>query len=156
MNPKLQTANLIRQMLPPYKRQPVRLGFLRSLAEPLQILFAEFDTWRDDIRLRINVNSQVKVLEGYLRRKYCEPVAIKIVTYEDGLLPVGLETEGMMPEISDDQTRMAAVALSGEIREAFGNADFLVYVPEGLDTEQVRADIERYKQVLTRYKIIQN
>lgn len=158
MNPKLNIDNLVRQLLPPHKRQPVRLLILRVFAGRLKTLFGEFDQWRDDTRMMVNVDSQVKVLEGYLRVKYREPISIKIVTFDDGLLLVGLEEEGetFMPAISDDNEQPADVPLVNEIRERFGDADFLVYIPAGVDVDLIRAEIERYKRALAKYNIIQN
>lgn len=149
--------NLIRQLLPPHKRQPVRLALLRAFAAPLAELFASFAAWRADTRMMINVNSQVKVLEGYLRKKYNQPIAIKIETYADGLLIVGFEQEGelMTPVIGEEnEDRTAEIPKDEhEVRERFGDVDFIVYVPQTIDLNAIRADIEKYKQVLTRYKI---
>lgn len=150
--------NLVRQLLPPHKRQPVRLSLLRAFIAPLSQLFASFADWRSDTRMMINVNSQVKVFEGYLRKKYNEPVTIKIITFDDGLLLVCLENEGILlqPDIGLEAEKKIDVPLDGEIRDRFGDADFIVYIPAGLDAGLIRAEIEKYKQALTKYKIIQN
>lgn len=154
---KISFINLVRQLTPPHKRQPVRLTLLRAFVAPLQLLFNSFDKWRSDTRMMINVNSQVKVFEGYLRKKYNEPITIKIVTFDDGLLMVCLETEGTLqqPDIGLEDEETIDVPLDGEIREKFGDADFIVYIPAGLDVNLIRAEIEKYKQALTSYKIIQ-
>lgn len=163
MTPKINFARLAEQLLPWTKRQPVRLTLLGSMTTRLDELFTEFDLWRDDIRMLVNVNSQVAVLEGYLRKKYRQPIAIKIVTYDDGALPVGLEEEGDTfrvdtPLDGQEAAQMPPpeVPLESEIREHFGDADFIVYIPTGVDIDMIRADIERFKQALTLYKIIQN
>lgn len=150
--------NLVRQLLPPHKRQPVRLSLLRAFIAPLSQLFASFADWRSDTRMMINVNSQVKVFEGYLRKKYNEPVTIKIITFDDGLLMVCLENEGILlqPDIGLEAEKKIDVPLDGEVRDRFGDADFIVYIPAGLDINLIRAEIEKYKQALTKYKIIQN
>lgn len=151
-------TNLVRQLLPPHKRQPVRLSLLRAFIAPLTQLFASFTVWRGDTRMMINVNSQVKVFEGYLRKKYNEPVTIKIITFDDGLLLVCLENEGVLlqPDVGLTDEKRIDVPLDGEIRDRFGDADFIVYIPAGLDINLIRAEIEKYKQALTKYKIIQN
>lgn len=108
--------------------------------------------------MMINVNSQVKVFEGYLRKKYDEPIKIKIVTFDEGLLLVGLVEEGMtmMPEIGlEGEDHFTGVPLDGEVRERFGDANFIVYIPITVDVNVIRAEIEKYKQALTIYKIIQ-
>lgn len=159
MNPVINILNLARQLLPPHKRQPVRLALLQSFLNPLETLFKEFNTWRANARMMINVNSQVKVFEGYLRKKYNQPIAIKIVTFSDGLLLVGLSNEGeaMKPAIGlKSEKRPAEVPLRTEIRDRFGDVDFIVYIPSSVDINMIRAEIEKYKQALVTYKIIQN
>lgn len=159
MNLSVNLLNLVQQLLPPHKRQPIRLTLLRSFLQPLETLFDNFDLWRDNTRMMVNVNCQVKVFEGYLRKKYNEPIAIKIITFDDGLLTIGREEEGlamMKPIGLDDENQFAEIALDGELRIQFGNADFMVYIPTGLDINLIMAEIEKYKQALTRYKIIQN
>lgn len=158
MNPKLHLDNLVRQQLPAHKRQPNRLRVLRALLTPLRELFAQFDAWRTDIRMRINVNSQVIILEGYLRKKFNEPITIRIVTFDDGLLPVGYQAEGrtMMQPVGFHPESLPLVPFAGELQTLFGDADFIVYIPAGLDIEAVRAEIERYKKATAIYKIIQN
>lgn len=155
---KINYNNLIRQLLPPHKRKPVRLILLRAFIRPLADLFSSFDEWRSDTRMMVNVNSQVKVFEEYLRRKYNEPVRIKIVTFDDGLLMICLEHEGiaLQPEIGFPDEKMVDIPLDGEIRANFGDVDFIVYIPSGLDITMIRAEIEKYRQALIRYKIIQN
>lgn len=154
MNTKVKYSNLVRQLVPAHKRQPVRLWWLRGLTAPLQVLFDAFDKWRSDTRMVVNVTSQVAVFEGYLRKKYGHPVTIKLVTYSEGGLHVGLEREGQHVAVGYDD-RGEAVPLEGEIRQLFGDADFIVYIPADVDAESVRADIERFKTALTRYRISQ-
>ncbi|WP_018669021.1 hypothetical protein [Bacteroides gallinarum] len=158
MNLKMNCRNLFRQLLPPHKRQPVRIGFLCVFASLLQKLFDSFTAWREDTRMMINVNSQVKVLESYLRKKYNEPVDIRIETFNNGLLLVGLESEGrtMWPEISlEDERQTRPVPLENEVRDKFEGVNFIVYIPEGIDRTLVEIDIEKFKQALITYKIIQ-
>lgn len=158
MNPNINISNLIRQLLPPHKRKNNRLALLKGFVKPLESLWESFFEWRGNTRMMVNVNCQVKIFEGYLRKKYREPISIKIITFSDGLLIVGLEEEGttMMPPIGLETESMVDVPLDGEIRERFGDADFIVYIPAGVDVNLIRAEIENYKQALTKYKIIQN
>ncbi len=155
---RIHYRNLVRQLLPTHKRQPVRLWWLRGLVAPLGALFASFDKWRSDTRMIVNVNSQVAVFEGYLRKKYGEPIAIRVVTFDDGMLRVSLRAEGdtlrLRTGLRDEATR-ETVPLRGEIRAQFGDADFIVYIPLAVDVDMIRAEIERFKQALVQYKIIQ-
>lgn len=158
MNPKLNIDNLVRQQLPAHKRKPKRTAFLRALLAPLRELFAGFDAWRSNTRMMVNVNSQVIVLEGYLRKKFGEPIAIRIVTFDDGLLPVCYEKEGrtMMQPVGFYPESSPEVPFSGEVQTLFGDADFIVYIPSNLDIELIRSEIEKYKKATAVYKIIQN
>ena len=157
MNPKINIDNLVRQLVPPHRRQPVRLGILCGLLYPLRQLWEWFELWRDDIRLRINVNSQVMVLEGYLRNKYNDN-RITIASSNDGLLWVGLVVEGdlYMPKFGllGAGEQVIYVPLLWE-SGASGDVDFFVYIPEGVDIEVIRAEIERYRQAGVTYEIIQ-
>ena len=157
MNSKINYQNLIRQLLPPHKRQKTRIRLLKGFISPLQKLFSDFNTWRENSRMMVNVNSQVKILEGYLRKRYQESISIKIVTFNNGLMLTGLESEGntMWPVIGLTDEELKAIPLENEIHDKFDGADFIVYIPEGVDKMLIESEIEKYKQVLTTYKIIQ-
>lgn len=157
MNAKINYQNFIRQLLPPHKRQKTRIRLLHCFIAPLQQLFSDFNTWRENSRMIINVTSQVKILEGYLRKKYNESISIKIVTFNNGLMLVGLEKEGntMWPVIGLTGEEMKTVPLENEIRDKFDGADFIVYIPDNVNKMLIESEIEKYKQVLTTYKIIQ-
>lgn len=154
---RINYRNLVRQLLPAHKRQPVRLWWLRGLVSPLSGLFGDFDRWRSNTRMLVNVSSQVAVFEGYLKRKYNEPIAIRVSTFNDGALMVALEVEGQGVDIAlhREMNPAVAVALQGEVREQFGDADFIVYIPAGIDAEEIRAEIERFKLAQMRYRIVQ-
>lgn len=116
------------------------------------------DLFHLDGTVERNVNSQVKVLEGYLRKKYNEPLGIKVATFDAGLLNVGLEIEGetMMVWFGlSSEEQLKGVPLKDELRDKFTETDFVVYIPAGLDKLRVEADIEKYKLALVTYKIIQ-
>lgn len=157
MNLKMNCPNLVRQLLPPHKRQPVRLKWLIGLLALLQRLFDSFDVWRKGTRMLVNVNSQVKVLEGYLRKKFND-VNIRIVTFNNGLLLVGLISEGrtMWPEIGlAKEKQMKLIPLENEVCDKFGGVNFIVYIPTTVDKQQIELEIDKYKQALITYKIIQ-
>lgn len=154
---KINYRNLVRQLIPAHKRQPVRLWWLGRLIAPLETIWAAFDKWRSDTRMMINVNSQVAVFEGYLRRKFDEPVAIRVVTFDDSALMVSLEVEaqGVDFALESEDDPFVEVALYGEVREKFGNADFIVYIPSNVDQDAIRAEIERFRLAQMKYEIIQ-
>ena len=156
-NVKISIDNLVRQTLPWYKRLPSRLAWLRVLLYPLLCLFEQFDTWRRRTRLLINVTSQVKVLESYLRDKYGD-IRIGISTFTEGALNLGLEIEGETHRADialESEGGGVLLPLEGEMREAFGDVDFIVYIPAGINYDAIRADIERFRQAMVKYKIIQ-
>lgn len=161
MNVKINFPNLVRQELPPRKRQPNRLMLLRAYISPLVGLFERFDTWRDGMRIEMNMTGQAGVLEGYLRAKYNDS-RIRVETFVDRGLAVGLPFEGVTTSVPVGlglaEGSPAVVPLPGEMRDRFGDVDFVVYVPGGLSEaalEQMQIDIARYKRVLVKYKIIE-
>lgn len=46
MNPGIEYDNLVKQLLPPHKRQRVRLWLLRAFVLPLREMFEAFGIWR--------------------------------------------------------------------------------------------------------------
>lgn len=158
---KILFTNLVKQLLPPHRRQKTRLSLLTSFVAPLQKLFTEFDTWRGHTRMIVNVTSQVAALEGYLKSKYNEPITIKIVTYDDGALELCTFAEGDTLSVDIGcETELDSPPMplhkEGETRIEFGDANFLVYLPLSVDKVALTADIERFKQALLKYKLIQN
>lgn len=155
----IDIKNLAYQLVPPHKRLPLRLRWLSALLMPLVEQWTSFCAWRMASRMLVNVNSQTAVLEGYLRTKYHEPTAIKIESYEDGLLMIGLTTESeerrMWFHESEDGSPIPEFPLSQEIRNRFKGDGFLVYIPEHLDRTLVEAEIDRYKQALISYRLVQ-
>lgn len=155
----IDIRNLIYQLVPPHKRLPTRLAWLSALLAPLADLWVSFCTWRANTRMMVNVNSQMAVLEGYLRKKYDQPVAIKIESYSDGLLWVPLDSEGdtLQPAFGSPfgTDPNPGIPLKDEIRTRFDDVDFIVYIPAGLDKALIEAEIEKYRQALITYNIIQ-
>lgn len=164
MNLKVNFANLVRQLLPEHKRQPVRLLLLRVLTVPLVRLFLSFESWRREIRIQINMTGQIGAMQGYLRSKY-NNTSIRIDSYMSGGLGIGLEEEGVAHVVrigfepsADGTDSPMLLSLYGEQNQTFGDVSFVVYVPVTFDErtiEAIKIDVERYKQVLVKYKIIQ-
>lgn len=155
----IDIKNLAYQLLPPHKRLPIRLRWLSALLLPLAEQWTSFCAWRTASRMLVNVNSQTAVLEGYLRTKYHEPTAIKIESYEDGLPTISLANESEDRQVlfhkSEDESQVPEIPLSQEIRNRFKGDGFLVYIPEHLDRTLVEAEIDRYKQALITYRLVQ-
>ena len=126
---------------------------------PLAEQWTLFCAWRTASRMLVNVNSQTAVLEGYLRTKYHEPPAIKIESYEDGLPTIALSDESEDRQVrfhsSEKGNPVPEFPLSQEIRNRFEGVGFLVYIPGHLDRTLIEAEIDRYKQALITYRLVQ-
>lgn len=105
--------------------------------------------WRDYYRYKVHVTSQHKSLEGHLNKTFGGGILIK--SYEDQFLAIGLNSEPAHWVLFEP---MQEIALEGEGGQSFQDVDFIVYVPEGVDLNLVRAEIERYKIADRTYKIV--
>lgn len=163
INPKINFPNLVRQNVPEHKRQTNRLLLFGALIHPLRATLSEFERWREDIRIQINMTGRVGVLEGYLRTKY-NSTAIRIENYPEAGLAIGLRVEGVTHAVpvgmgpgTADGSVAAAVPIRGEVELQFEDADFVVYVPASFSDatiEAIRRDVDRFKQALVKYKIM--
>lgn len=155
---RINFSNLVRQLLPAHKRQPVRLRILRCLVAPLIALYNLFVLWRNEVRKLLNVSCRAGILTHFLRNKYNDP-SITIKSYRENGIAVGLYPEGKATARSiggdEEEGTPCAVPLRGERRQQFGDVDFIVYIAITTDLDAVRADVERYRPALTTYKIIQ-
>ena len=154
----IDIRNLVFQLTPPHKRLPLRNAWLGALARPFVDLWDSFESWQDNTRMMVNVNSQKMVLEGYLRKKYERDISIKLEEYDDRLLEVSKnpdEGEESMPEFfpKGDQALKPEISLQGELRERFEDVDLIVHIPADLDENLISTEIERYKQAQVKYKI---
>lgn len=148
MNIRLNIQGIIRQFLPPHKRQTNRLKWLYGLFD-LQGLFDDFEQWREEMRYKIHITSQHQVLEEHLRKLFGENIVIR--SYSDRYLEIGLNAESAH-WVSFES--LQEVALTGESRELFGDVDFIVYAPVEIDWNLLYAEIEKYKLADRNYKII--
>lgn len=148
MNIVLNFKELIRQYIAPHRRQPNRMNWLASLID-LQAVFDAFSSWRDYYRYKVHITSQHKVLQGHLRKTFGAGIIVK--SYDDQFLDIGLNEEPAHWIILEP---MAEVALEGESGKSFIDADFIVYIPAGVDEGQLCAEIEKYKLADKTYKII--
>ncbi len=149
MNIILDFKELIRQYVAPHRRQPVRLAWLQALVD-LDGLWTSFAAWRDYYRYKVHVTSQHKSLQGHLNKTFGGGILIK--SYDDQFLDIGLNSEPAHWVLFDDP--MPEIALEGEGGHSFDDVDFIVYVPQGVDLNLVRAEIERYKIADRTYKIV--
>lgn len=148
MNIILDFKEIIRQYIAPHRRQSVRLGWLRALVD-LDGVWQSFAAWRDYYRYKVHVTSQHRSLQGHLVKTFGSGILVK--SYEDQFLAVGLNAEPAHWVLLEP---MQEIALEGEGGQRFKDVDFIVYVPQGVDLNLVRAEIERYKIADRTYKIV--
>jgi len=140
----------ILQLLPPHKRQPVRLSILQSLIDLLPV-YKSFDNWRLQQHRLINMNSQKKVLESYLRM-IIHP-AVLILTYTETLILISLFIEEQLISIGLEEEDTVLFPLLGEMTNGLDGFDFVVVVPAGTDVEKIKIEIEKFNAIDKHYKI---
>lgn len=154
---KIHYPNLIRQTLPPLKRTPVRLAWFNALLSALIEMYNEFQRWAELQRMLINVNGRTMVLEGFLRFKYGN-TEIAISTTIDNLPGIGLVNEGdiyiALVGLLDETAKPFELPLISERQGGEYDVDFVVFVPAGVNVNDVIADIERYKTPLATYNLV--
>lgn len=97
-------------------------------------------------------------MESYLSQKYGK--TISIATFETGALRVSLKRDkkkspvivGLKNAVSPSKV---SVPLKGARRKKFGDVNFIVKIPSGIDISMIASDIEKFKQAYSKYKIIQ-
>ena len=146
--------SLIVQLLPPHKRQRIRVKILQILFN-LAELFNEFLIWRKKQLYLTNITSQVKILEGYLETIFGSRIQIK--EGADKLLGIPLIGEGplRLMGLSSEPDKMVPFPLLIEIGEDLQGADFMVQAPANINTEELSIEIEKYKQMDKKYIIKQ-
>lgn len=163
----LNINNLVLQLIPLHKRQDYRYRWLCGLIAPLDKLWNGFSSWRDDIRMLVNVNSQQKVLARYLQKRFENP-NISVETFEDGLptFPLSFESaENLQPmalwgeDLSGltEEKRLSILSdipLENENRMQLDGVDFIVRISADIDENEVAACVDNYRQALVTYKII--
>ena len=125
------------------------LKWLQALID-LQTVWDGFSSWRAYYRYKRHVTSQHKSLQGHLTRLFGP--GIKVRSYDDELLDVGLDSEPAHWVVFAPYQELA---LSGEGGQSFGGKDFIVYIPPTVNIEVVKAEIEKYKLADKTYKIIE-
>ena len=142
---------LILQLLPPHKCQPVRLFILRSLIDLFPV-YGGFDKWRSQQYRLINMNSQKKVLESYLRMMIHPSVLI--LTYTETLVLISLFVEEQLISVGLEEEDTVLFPLLGEITNSLDGFDFVVIVPAGTDVEKTKIEVEKFNAIDKHYKIM--
>ena len=144
--------SLVLQLLPPHKCQRIRVFILQCLVD-LTSVYDSFDDWRAEQYRLLNMNSQVKVLESWLRRKIHS--LIQIHSRRDGLLLISLIAEQQLTPIGFMNENPQELPLLIEMSDDWFTVDFIVIPPPGdVDMEALRVEIEKFKPMDKTYKII--
>lgn len=143
-------------MLPPEKRKPVRIAWLFRLMAWYRKIYAEFLVLQESLDAESKVTGQVIVLESHLADVFGGEITI---THND------IRAEGAFVSSSDDADGGFAVVEDSE--ESFGGVfiqegtedtsyNFNVSVPAALavDTDRLRAIINKYKITGSTYEIV--
>lgn len=143
--------------MPYHKRKPIRLNLLQGFIYPLIKSFDAFLSWRSDVRLTINVTSQVIILQSYLRKKYNANIVVSTYDDEGLFFPLKVEANngGVWIGLLIGES-FVELPIQGEYGVIFEDADLIVYIPENVEKGEVVADIEKFKQVLISYKVNKN
>jgi len=141
---------LILQLLPPHKRQPIRLFVLQSLIDLLPV-YNVFDIWRSQQCRLINMNSQKKVLESYL--KMIIHPSVFILTYTEMLVLISLFVEEQLISVGLLSESTVLLPLLDELNILDG-FDFVAFVPAGTDVEKTKIEIEKFKAIDKHYKVV--
>lgn len=153
---KINFNNLVRQTVPPLKRQPILLSFLCALIAPLVALWIAFVEWRSYQQMLVNVYGCKIVLEGFLRHKY-NTKDIHVVSSLNKIPRIGLRAEGRNSfrrvGLRDELSRLRTILRSQAAISSLG-VDFIVFIPASVDLNDIRVDIERYKPHFATYKIV--
>lgn len=70
----LHLESFVKQLLPPDKRKPINIAFLKVIFTPIHNMFLAFATYRRNATLEITATGQVVVLEYNLSRLMGLPV----------------------------------------------------------------------------------
>ena len=130
----LGLSNLINLFLPPIKRQPVRLAWLRGLLICLMQDEQSFILWRDEMIIRAKVTGQKGSLQWYLNHLF-DPVLFRILIIE------GILTGGVI------------LSLEGENVSSLPK-DFRVMIPAGVDPYQIGNIVDLYNAAHRSYDIV--
>jgi hypothetical protein len=155
------TDQFIERFVPLYKKTNTRLKWLRFLLSELKAMWQDFYNWRKDYYYRLNITGQTLLLEYHLNKVI--PGAngsIRIKHYTDQGVHVALESE-VIPSVSvglidtlGEESNYILAALEGEIQANF-NVGFKVYVPTGINVNEVAGEVNTFKLGGISYEIVE-
>jgi len=143
-------------ILPPYKRQPIRIAFVGGLLQSVVNASIAYNAWRDDNIIRATVTGQTASLQWFLNYELDaieqriliihgiivgEPLSLRI---ESGaVFTNSLRSEGTTPNL---------LKLRGEDATSLPY-DFRVIAPASVDQGQIKKIVDTYRQQGKLYDI---
>ncbi len=145
---------LIKQLLPPLLRTPMRIAWLTAVLTPFTRAWEEYVAWRADRYYEVHVTAQTISIEAYLNRLF-DPInrRIRIKHGEDEGVYLSLRSEGYDDNFYIDGENGTFIGLDGEMNSEvlFG---FTVEIPEGIDTVQVEGVVRSIKAAGVPFEVI--
>jgi hypothetical protein len=154
----IATQTIISLLLPPYKRQLIRLAWLQGLLYPYYEVEQTFYTWRDAMIVRAKVTGQTASLQWYLNYLYDSTLwRILIVDSVAGGIAVSLESEGTAYVVAGLEGTVGedgvAFYLEGESSSSIPY-DFRVLTPNTVDVIQLQATVDLYNMAHRSYDVV--
>ena len=144
-------------ILPPHKRQPIRLSFLRGLLQPVYDASVAYNVWRDDIIIRATVTGQTLSLQWYLN--YVLDATEKRILIIHGTIvgePLSLRSEAgthFQMSLRSEAGTAKSLKLKGEHVTTLP-FDFRVLAPASVDQGQVKKIVDTYRQQGRKFDIV--
>ena len=149
----IDILKLIKQLLPSFLRQPIRIAWLQALFAPIMRMWNGYTGWRTDKVYEAHVTAQTISLQAYLNKLF-DPVLNRIVIKhgEQDELYIALRVEGY-DEMYIDGDDGEYVHLSIEI-DTEVISGFIVDTPSTIDQTQLKGVIESIKLAGVEYTVI--
>jgi len=148
----------IKRLIPPHKRKPKRIAWIRDLLTPLQWLRDQiFDIYRPDVVERTKYNAQTIVFEEILNKKFDAILKrIYIVNFYNTLIYTYFYKKSENKPVYFYKKSENKPVYLFKKSEFLIDFDFIVHCPVGLSTQDkiIRAIIDKYKIVGTNYTVI--
>lgn len=149
----------LRRQLPIHKRQENRLALFDWALNQIRVVWNQFVNWRSEMIYESNITGQKIALVNLLNRRVeGSGNNISIAEKDDGGLFIGTATESLdylYMSTATENTDNGEFPKEGELVTAL-TADFVVYVPVGVNVDQVAEIVDRYVIAGYDYEIQQN
>jgi hypothetical protein len=150
---------LISDLLPWFLRTVTFKSWISSLLYPLQVLYADFLTFRTEQMFRVQLSGQVAHLEFALNYLYYGDGTLRRIIISDSYYVPSLtvynatETEESIFVFNSSESEASLFLLN--TAESIDETDFIVLVPEALlfDENKMRSTVNIFKLAGSRFLI---